>query len=120
MLRTHNAVSTSRRLRASRRYARVIGSSSKDADARRRRRGRERLYSHRPMPGLVDRLTNPEQFDLRPTGPGSVLDVGCGSAKWPGAGGLDISAGTDADVVHDLDVRPYPFDDDSFDQILMQ
>jgi SAM-dependent methyltransferase len=72
------------------------------------------------MPGLVDRLTNSEQFDLRPTGPGSVLDVGCGSAKWPGAVGVDISADTDADVVHDLDVRPYPFDDDSFDQILMQ
>jgi SAM-dependent methyltransferase len=72
------------------------------------------------MPGLVERLTNPEQFDLRPTGSGTVLDVGCGSSKYPGAVGLDISADTDADVVHDLDERPFPFDDDSFDQILMQ
>jgi SAM-dependent methyltransferase len=72
------------------------------------------------MPGLVERLTNPEQFDLRPTGSGTVLDVGCGSSKYPGAVGLDISADTDADVVHNLDERPFPFDDDSFDQILMQ
>jgi SAM-dependent methyltransferase len=34
--------------------------------------------------------------------------------------GLDISPATDADVVHDLDVFPYPFDADSFDQIHMQ
>ena len=72
------------------------------------------------MPGLVERLTNPEQFDLRPTGPGAVLDVGCGSAKHPGAVGLDISADTDADVVHDLDEFPYPIEDDSFDQVLLQ
>ena len=72
------------------------------------------------MPGLVERLTNPEQFDLRPTGPGAVLDIGCGSAKHPGAIGLDISADTDADVVHDLDDLPLPFEDSSFDQVLMQ
>lgn len=64
--------------------------------------------------------TDPSQFDLRPTGPGTVLDIGCGSKKWPGAVGLDISADTDADVVHDLDVFPYPLEDDSFDQVLMQ
>jgi SAM-dependent methyltransferase len=57
---------------------------------------------------------------LRPSGPGRVLDVGCGSKKWPGAVGLDLSADTDADVVHDLDVHPYPLEDGSFDQILMQ
>jgi len=70
--------------------------------------------------GALTRLTDPHQFDLRPTGPGAVLDVGCGSAKFPGSVGLDISADTDADVVHDLDVFPYPLADGSFDQILMQ
>lgn len=65
-------------------------------------------------------LTDPHQFDLVPTGPGRVLDVGCGLAKTPGAVGLDISADTDADIVHDLDVFPYPIDDNSFDQILLQ
>ncbi|HEV7493851.1 class I SAM-dependent methyltransferase [Baekduia sp.] len=75
------------------------------------------------MPALRDalaRTTDPHQFDLRPTGPGAVLDIGCGSAKFPGAIGLDISGDTDADVVHDLDVFPYPIEDASFDQILMQ
>jgi len=66
------------------------------------------------------RATDQHQFDLRPNGAGDVLDVGCGSAKYPGATGLDIAAGTDADIVHDLDVFPYPVADDSFDQILMQ
>lgn len=69
---------------------------------------------------LLARLTDPSQFDLRPTGPGRVLDVGCGSKKHPGAVGLDISADTDADVVHDLNVLPWPLEDDGFDQILLQ
>jgi SAM-dependent methyltransferase len=69
---------------------------------------------------LVERLTSPDRFDLRPTGPGSVLDVGCGANKWPGAVGLDISPNTDADVVHDLNSFPYPFEADTFDQVLMQ
>jgi SAM-dependent methyltransferase len=69
---------------------------------------------------LFERLTDPSRFDLRPTGPGNVLDVGCGAKKWPGAIGLDISPDTEADVVHDLNAFPYPFEDDSFDQILMQ
>jgi SAM-dependent methyltransferase len=49
-----------------------------------------------------------------------VLDVGCGSKKHPGAVGIDVSPHTDADVVHDLDSVPWPVDDASFDQILMQ
>ncbi len=68
----------------------------------------------------VARATDPHQFDLVPTGPGTILDVGCGSAKTPGAVGLDISADTDADIVHNLDEFPYPIDDNSFDQILLQ
>ena len=72
------------------------------------------------MHGLLRRLTDPHQFDLLPSGPGKVLDVGCGSSKTPGAIGLDISAHTDADIVHDLDEFPYPIESDSFDQILLQ
>jgi SAM-dependent methyltransferase len=79
-----------------------------------------RLLDPASRQALVRRLTAPERFDLRPTGPGRVLDVGCGSAKYPGAVGIDISPDTDADVVHDLDVFPYPFADQSFDQVLMQ
>jgi SAM-dependent methyltransferase len=65
-------------------------------------------------------LVDPHRFDLRPTGPGTVLDIGCGSSKLPGAVGLDVSADTEADIVHDLDSFPYPIADESFDQILMQ
>jgi len=68
----------------------------------------------------VQRLLDPHQFDLHPTGPGDVLDLGCGSAKTPGAFGVDISADTDADLVHDLDNVPYPIADASFDQIILQ
>ncbi|HTW42861.1 MAG TPA: methyltransferase domain-containing protein [Solirubrobacteraceae bacterium] len=70
--------------------------------------------------GLLARLTDPHQFDLAPTGPGAVLDVGCGASKLPGAVGLDISPDTAADIVHDLDELPYPIADASFDQIVLQ
>jgi SAM-dependent methyltransferase len=83
-------------------------------------RSSRRALLERRRRDLLARLTDPEQFDLRPTGPGDVLDVGCGAKKWPGAIGLDISSDTDADVVHDLNEFPYPFEDDSFDQVLMQ
>ena len=42
------------------------------------------------------------------------------TAKYPGAIGIDLSAETDADIVADLDEVPWPVDDDSFDQILLQ
>ncbi len=63
---------------------------------------------------------DPRRFDLQVSGPGAVLDVGCGSKKLAGATGLDISADTDADVVHDLDVFPYPIEDESFDHVILQ
>jgi SAM-dependent methyltransferase len=69
---------------------------------------------------LLERLSDPRQFDLSPTGPGEILDIGCGSTKTAGAIGLDISADTAADIVHDLDDLPYPIEDSSFDQILLQ
>jgi SAM-dependent methyltransferase len=66
------------------------------------------------------RLTDASQFDLHPTRPGAIADIGCGSKKHPGAFGVDISSDTDADLVHDLDAYPYPLEPNSFDQILMQ
>jgi SAM-dependent methyltransferase len=47
-----------------------------------------------------------------------VLELGCGSSKREGAVGVDILAGSAADVIHDLDVFPYPFRDDEWDRIL--
>jgi hypothetical protein len=47
-----------------------------------------------------------------------VLDVGCGRAKTPGALGIDARASSAADVVHDLDVRPWPPPASAFDRIV--
>lgn len=47
-----------------------------------------------------------------------ILDVGCGVNKVEGAVGLDISPRSHADVIHDLNVVPYPFDDNEFDLVV--
>lgn len=46
-----------------------------------------------------------------------ILDLGCGTRKRPGAIGLDINPATGADVIHNLEVLPYPFVDDRFEEI---
>jgi SAM-dependent methyltransferase len=74
----------------------------------------------RSLSEALAEAVDPHRFDLAVDGPGDVLDVGCGSSKRPGAVGLDISADTDADIVHDLDVFPYPIEDGSFDHVIMQ
>jgi ubiquinone/menaquinone biosynthesis C-methylase UbiE len=47
-----------------------------------------------------------------------VLDFGCGQAKTAGSIGMDIYPGEGVDVVHDFNVFPYPFADDTFDEII--
>ena len=47
-----------------------------------------------------------------------ILDVGCGTAKTPGAVGIDFNPSTAADIVHDLDVYPWPLPDNAFDVIV--
>jgi SAM-dependent methyltransferase len=46
-----------------------------------------------------------------------ILELGCGRNKHPNAVGIDRIALPGVDVVHDLNRRPYPFEDDSFDEI---
>jgi SAM-dependent methyltransferase len=46
-----------------------------------------------------------------------TLDVGCGKDKLPGAVGIDIAVGTDADIIHDLTVFPWPIAENSFDVV---
>ncbi|MCG3770992.1 MAG: Demethylrebeccamycin-D-glucose O-methyltransferase [Nitrosomonadaceae bacterium] len=48
-----------------------------------------------------------------------VLDLGCGNKKRPGAIGVDFNDRTAADVIHNLNSFPYPFDDSSFDEIYL-
>jgi SAM-dependent methyltransferase len=69
---------------------------------------------------LPAHLTDPSQFELRPSRGGRLLDVGCGSKKHAGAVGIDRSPDTDADVVHDLDELPWPLEDSGFDEIVLQ
>jgi len=52
------------------------------------------------------------------TVPMRTLELGCGFTKTPGAFGVDIIAGSAADLIHDLDVFPYPLDDNAFDRII--
>jgi SAM-dependent methyltransferase len=47
-----------------------------------------------------------------------VLELGCGFAKTPGAFGVDILPGSAADLRHDLDSFPYPFEDSEWDRII--
>lgn len=46
------------------------------------------------------------------------LNLGCGMAKRPGFVNLDSCDVVDPDVVWDLDEFPYPFEDNSFDEII--
>jgi SAM-dependent methyltransferase len=45
------------------------------------------------------------------------LNIGCGTKPLPGAVNLDISADVGADVVHDLNRFPWPFEAESFDEV---
>ena len=45
------------------------------------------------------------------------IDLGCGKKKRAGSIGVDWSDQHDADVVHDLNVFPYPFESSIFDEI---
>jgi SAM-dependent methyltransferase len=47
----------------------------------------------------------------------SALDLGCGGRKLPGATGVDALALPGVDVVHDLEIRPWPFADEAFDLV---
>jgi ubiquinone/menaquinone biosynthesis C-methylase UbiE len=46
-----------------------------------------------------------------------ILDIGCGLHKVAGAIGMDVNPRTAADVLHNLNELPYPFVDDSFDEV---
>ena len=78
----------------------TAGRSAADARARRL------LSRHGPTQLALARQPTPRSSTCGPPARARCLDVGCGSKKYPGSVGLDISADTDADVVHDLDVLP--------------
>jgi ubiquinone/menaquinone biosynthesis C-methylase UbiE len=51
--------------------------------------------------------------------PAKILDLGCGKKKRPGSIGVDHSDRHGADVIHDLNVMPYPFSDNEFDEVYL-
>lgn len=48
-----------------------------------------------------------------------ILDLGCGNKKRPGAIGVDFNEHTAADVIHNLNIFTYPFEDAAFDEIYL-
>ena len=47
------------------------------------------------------------------------LDLACGNNKYDGFTGVDIvKEGTQADIIHDLNKYPWPFEDNSVDEIM--
>lgn len=48
-----------------------------------------------------------------------LLDLGCGKKKRPDAIGVDYSDRHDADIIHDLNVFPYPLKEGEFDEIYL-
>ncbi len=48
-----------------------------------------------------------------------ILELGCGNKKKPDSIGVDFNDRTEADVIHNLNEFPYPFEDSSFDEIYM-
>jgi len=58
-----------------------------------------------------------ENFNLLVKQNGRLLDLGCGNREFPGAIGIDNNPNTEADIIHDLNSLPYPFDDSFFDGI---
>ncbi len=49
-----------------------------------------------------------------------ILDLGCGDKKAKGAIGVDRVNLPGVDLVHDLEVFPYPFEGNSFDRIILK
>jgi predicted SAM-dependent methyltransferase len=48
------------------------------------------------------------------------LDIGCGNNKYIGAIGMDRVKLPGVDIVHDMESFPYPFEDNTFDKVIMQ
>lgn len=58
-----------------------------------------------------------ESVPIEKAGRPRILDIGCSNRKMPGAIGVDIDPASQADILHDLNVYPYPVEENSADQI---
>lgn len=64
------------------------------------------------------KVTKAASSEKPPIGQSRILELGCGFSKAPGAYGVDILRGSQADLIHDLNVFPYPLQDSSWDRII--
>jgi SAM-dependent methyltransferase len=67
---------------------------------------------------MVEKITEQQDFAVADA-PSYLkkLDLGCGKNKKTGFLGVDFSSDVGADIVHDLNVYPYPFEDNSVFEI---
>jgi SAM-dependent methyltransferase len=49
-----------------------------------------------------------------------TLSLGCGQKKHPGSIGIDVNSDSHADIIHNLNVFPYPFEEDTFDAVIAE
>jgi SAM-dependent methyltransferase len=67
----------------------------------------------------VERVaTSPEGATRTTQDESTVLNLGCGLSHVAGAVNLDVTTETKPDVVHDLNLRPWPFESDRFEEVL--
>lgn len=71
-----------------------------------------------PSDNVVSESSLAQSESPPPTAVGLRLNLGCGRRKMDDAVNLDITSATDPDVVHDLSIRPWPFADSSFREVL--
>lgn len=50
----------------------------------------------------------------------TILELGCGPTKRQGTIAVDINPSSAADVLHDLNLFPYPFQDNAFDEVICE
>lgn len=48
----------------------------------------------------------------------TILELGCGNNKTAGAVGVDFNPNSAADIIHDLNVFPWPLKSNSFDRVI--
>jgi ubiquinone/menaquinone biosynthesis C-methylase UbiE len=48
------------------------------------------------------------------------INLGCGSIKYDGFKNVDILDNDNVDIVHDLNILPWPFEDNSIDEIIAE
>lgn len=88
-----------------------------DAASHRLTAGMERVADRRSLPRSSDSARS-ARADADRAKPSRILELGCGFSKTPGAFGVDVLPGSQADLIHDLNFFPYPLADSAWDHII--